>query len=269
MCTPESNHQLTVFRGSPPKNAYVWSPFVTKLEARLRFSGVPYRLGGGSPRSAPRGKIPYVEVAGPGPGGEPRTMGDSTLIIRSLVEAGALPDVNAALPPAQRAHDLAARALLEDKVYFYGTREKWCDNYAEMRAHLLASVPWPLQAVAGWLARRAVSSGLYQQGTARLTDDEVRLLKEEAWDSLNALLTESVKTSSRQRSKTNDDDAPFWVLGGYEPTEADATVYGFIAGALVCTAAPVTAEIVQSYPTIIDYAERIHSCYFPDYEKWA
>ncbi|EFY88372.1 glutathione S-transferase [Metarhizium acridum CQMa 102] len=183
MCTPESNHQLTVFRGSPPKNAYVWSPFVTKLEARLRFSGVPYRLGGGSPRSAPRGKIPYVEVAGPGPGGEPRTMGDSTLIIRSLVEAGALPD-----------------------------------------------------AVAGWLARRAVSSGLYQQGTARLTDDEVRLLKEEAWDSLNALLTESVKTSSRQRSKTNDDDAPFWVLGGYEPTEADATVYGFIAGALVCTA---------------------------------
>lgn len=235
MPSPSSALQLTVFRGSPPTNAYVWSPFVTKLEARLRFSRVPYRLAGGSPRSAPKGKIPYVEVAEPDCGA-PVTTGDSTLIIRSLVSAGALPDLNAGLPPAQRAHDLAIRALLEDKVYFYGAREKWCDNYAEMRAHVLAHVPWPLDLVAGWLARRAVLGGLYQQGTGRLADGEVRLLAEEAWDGVNALLTESVKAASRRRRRTNDDDAPFWVLGGDEPTEADATLYGFIAGALVCTA---------------------------------
>jgi hypothetical protein len=230
----DNNPQLTVYRGSPPTNAYVWSPFVTKLETRLRLSSVPYRLGGGSPRSAPKGKIPYIEAANPD--GQTSTIGDSTLIIRHLVDDGTLPDLNAALSPAQRAHDLAIRALMEDKVYFYGTREKWHDNYAEMRAHALAAVPWPLQVVVGWLASRAVSSGLYQQGTGRLSGEEVHLFKEEVWDSLNALLTESVKTSSRLKSKTNDDDAPFWVLGGLEPTEADATVYGFIAGALVCTA---------------------------------
>ncbi|OAA51930.1 glutathione S-transferase [Metarhizium rileyi] len=262
----DTDLQLTVYRGAPPKNAYVWSPFVTKLEARLRFSSVPYRLGGGSPRSAPKGKIPYVSLTDAD--GEPRTMGDSTLIIRRLVETDTLPDVNAALAPAQRAHDLAIRALMEDRAYFYGAREKWCDNYDEMRAHVLASVPWPLQTVLGWLARRAVFRGLYQQGTGRLAEDEVHLFKEEVWDSLNALLTESVKTSSRQKSKTNDDDVPFWVLGGSEPTEADASVYGFIVGALVCTAAPTTAKIVRSYPTMIDYAERVHRRYFPDYERW-
>lgn len=32
--------------------------------------------------------------------------------------------------------------------------------------------------------------------------------------------------------------------------------------------APETAKIVRSYPTIIDYAERIHTRYFPDYERW-
>jgi len=32
------------------------------------------------------------------------------------------------------------------------------------------------------------------------------------------------------------EDAPFWVLGRPEPTEADATVYGFVAASLVCTA---------------------------------
>lgn len=234
MAGDDGSPRLMVFRGSPPKNAYVWSPFVIKLEARLRFSGVSYSLGGGSPRSAPKGKIPYVESTDSD--GVASKLGDSTLIIRNLVDVGTLPDVNTKLSPAQRAHDLAIRALLEDKVYFYGTREKWWDNYDEMRNNVLAAVPWPLQIVVGWLAYRAISKGLYQQGTGRLTDEEVQLFKEEVWDSLNALLTESIKTSSRQKSKTNDDDAPFWVLGGPEFTEADAAVYGFIVGALVCTA---------------------------------
>jgi hypothetical protein len=234
MSRQDSSPQITVFRGEPSNNAYVWSPFVIKLEARLRFSGVSYRLGVGSPRTGPKGKIPYIESTRAD--GATSTIGDSTLIIRSLVDDGTLLDANRALPPVQRAHDLAIRALMEDKVYFYGSREKWWDNYALMRPHVLAAVPWPLQAVVGWMAHRAVSAGLYQQGTGRLTDEEVHLFKEEVWDGLNALLTESVKTSSRRQSKTNDDDAPFWVLGGTEPTEADATVYGFIAGALVCTA---------------------------------
>ncbi|KAK2601626.1 hypothetical protein QQS21_004861 [Conoideocrella luteorostrata] len=229
-----SSPQLTVFRGSPRGGTYVWSPFVTKLEARLRFSAAQYRLGGGSPRSAPKGKIPYIQLTTPG--GQTCTLGDSTLIIRELVENDILPDLNAALRPAQRAHDLAIRALMEDRVYFYGTREKWCDNYMEMRTNMLAAVPWPLQIFVGWLAQRSVTSGLYTQGTGRLTDEEVAMFKEEVWDSLNALLTESVKSDSRKNSKTNDDDAPFWVLGGSEPTEADATVYGFIVGGLVCTA---------------------------------
>lgn len=230
----DDSSQLTVFRGEQPRNAYVWSPFVIKLEARLRFSSHPYRLGGGSPRSSPKGKIPYIEHTRSD--GEASTTADSTLIIRRLVKDGTLPDLNKVLSPSQRAHDLAIRALLEDRVYFFGSREKWCDNYEEMRPHVLAAVPWPLQIIVGWLARRAVTNGLYQQGTGRLTDDEVQIFKEEVWDSLNALLTESVKTSSRKKSKTNDDDAPFWVLGGEEPTEADATVFGFIASALICTA---------------------------------
>ncbi|KAK7414341.1 hypothetical protein QQX98_006783 [Neonectria punicea] len=255
MTSPDQS-PLVVYRGSGKTGAFVWSPFVTKLEARLRFAGVPYKVGTGSPASAPRGKIPYVEIGSAG-----EQLGDSALIIQRLVDDGTATDLNARLSPAQRAHDLAIRALLEDKVYFYTAREKWCDNYAIMRAGALAAVPWPAQWLVGLLAHRGVARTLDGQGAGRLTDDEVAAAKAEVWEGVDALLGEARRAGA-------GDGAPFWVLGGAGPTEADATVFGFVAGSLVCEAAPTTAKIVRSYPVVVEYAERIHQKFFPDYEKW-
>lgn len=213
--------QITVHRGSPPSNSYVWSPFVTKLEARLRFDDVSYHLGSGTPRTAPKGKIPYVEV-------NSESFGDSTLIIRNLVSNGVVRDLNASLGGATAAHDLGIRAMMEDRVYFYGTREKWMDNYDVMRTNMLASVPWPMQRVVGWMVYNKVEATLQGQGTGRLTEEEVRTFKEEVWENVNALVTEA-KTAAK-------DEEPFWVLGGDEPTEADSSLFGFVVGGLVCDA---------------------------------
>lgn len=115
---------LTVHRGWAGVGSHVWSPFVVKLEARLRFAGVPYATGAGGPRGAPKGKIPYVEFRrqGAASGGEEGAvvrMGDSALVARHLVEEGDLPDLNGGLSPEDRARDLATRALLEEKLCFY------------------------------------------------------------------------------------------------------------------------------------------------------
>lgn len=114
---------ITLYRGWKAPGAYVWSPFVTKLEARLRFAGLSYRSEAGSLREAPKGKIPYVSmIEGDGAGEKsaaPTVLGDSTLITRKLVADGILNDLNANLSPTEKAHDLAIRALLEDKLYFY------------------------------------------------------------------------------------------------------------------------------------------------------
>lgn len=222
----EGKNTLTVFRGAEPTNTYVWSPFVTKVEARLRFASQPYTLGGGSPRSAPKGKIPYVQLP-PEAGGA--VLGDSAFIIRSLVSSGAVPDLNSPLTPVQRAQDLAVRALLEDRVYFYGGREKWCDNYTTMRDGALAAIPWPLRLLVGYMVQRKYVNMLYGQGALRFSDEEVATLKEEVWESVDALLVEA------RRSKTGG-EGPFWVLGGEGPTEADTTIFGFVVGALVCKA---------------------------------
>lgn len=220
---------ITVFRGGPATNIYTWSPFVTKLEARLRFANVSYKLGVGGPQSAPKGKIPYIQVGD-------KTTGDSTMIIKDLTAAGTLPDLNAKLSRADRAQDLALRALLEEKLYFYGAREKWKDNYEAMCAGVLAAVPWPLRIVIGWVAHSSNMRTLYGQGTGRLTEEELSTLRGEIWEGINDLLQEAKKQAAAATHESGEKPVPFWVLGGGEPTEADASLFGFIVGQLVCTA---------------------------------
>ena len=113
---PEKKPQLpiTLYRGWLDLGKHVWSPFVVKLEARLRFSNIPYKTEAGSVRNAPKGKIPYVNF------GDGEMLGDSTLIIKRLVQRGVLPDLNGRLEAAEWALDLSLRALLQEKLYFNG-----------------------------------------------------------------------------------------------------------------------------------------------------
>jgi len=106
--------EIILFRGFTWTLRHVWSPFVVKLEARLRFAGVPYKAAAGTPREAPRGKVPYIQL-----GNNPALIGDSTIIIRTLIDQGIMPDLNKELSGEDKARDLAIRALLEDKLYFF------------------------------------------------------------------------------------------------------------------------------------------------------
>lgn len=106
--------QITLYRGWLDLGKHVWSPFVVKLEARLRFSDISYKTEAGSTSSAPNGKIPYIDF------GDGAMLGDSTSIIKRLIEKDVLPDLNERLEAAERALDLSLRALLEEKLYFYG-----------------------------------------------------------------------------------------------------------------------------------------------------
>ena len=112
--TPSS--AITVYRGFEGSGGYTWSPFVTKLETRLRFGGLSYQVDAGSPMKAPRHKIPYVQISS---GQSTETIGDSELIVQKLVEDGLLQDLDATLSPVEKACSHAVRAMLEDKLYFY------------------------------------------------------------------------------------------------------------------------------------------------------
>ncbi|KAI0102235.1 hypothetical protein GGR51DRAFT_292269 [Nemania sp. FL0031] len=249
---------LTVFRGFKEPGNFVWSPYVTKLEARLRFGGVPYKVEAGSPRSAPKGKIPYVQISNDY--GETEVLADSSLIIKAFCEKGQLSDLNARLSKADRAHDLALRALLEDKLSFYHTWERWTQNYYTMRDHVLWPVPWPIRGLVGSMIYRNTLATLHGQGTGRFSAEEIALFRREIWQSFADLVLES-QTKTRPA-----EGQPFWVFGGPEPTEIDATLFGFVSSTLLSTAGPGSQADVKSFPVLVDYAHRIQARYFPDYE---
>lgn len=101
-------------------------------------------------------------------------------------------------------------------------------NYYTMRDHILSALPWPMRILVGNLIYRGAIKTLNGQGTGRYTADEIRAFRQEIWESINGLL---VSSEARVAS-----GGPFWVLGGEEPTEADATLFGFIVSVLICTA---------------------------------
>ncbi|KAJ5826383.1 glutathione S-transferase [Penicillium riverlandense] len=229
MLSADSKLRFTLFRGFPGTGHYTWSPFVTKLEARMRFAGISYRTESGSPRTAPRGKIPYLTIESDD-NQPPQTVSDSALIIKGFVENGIVEDLNAQLSPAEKAQDLALRALLEDRLYFLQAYEKWVQNFYAQRDHLFAAMPYPMRVIIGYLVYRKMTQTLYGQGTMRFSPEEISSFRDEIWANLNGLLT----TAKLQRSGKDDKEKPFWVLGGDNPTDADSVLFGFIVGALIC-----------------------------------
>jgi hypothetical protein len=262
----QAQHKIIVHGANKP-GQYTWSPFVTKLEFRLRLSNLPYQHGTGSPFSAPKGKIPYVELPPTSPGAPSESLGDTTLITRELIARGMLLNLNirARLGASEIAHDLAIRAMLEDKLFFYNARERWVDNFYTMRDYAMAGVPFPLRTFFGYMAYRGNVRKLQDQGTGRFSDDEVRDFRRDIWEAVNGLLEDSRRKAGEDKSSGNC----FWVLGGSEPTEADATMFGFAVSALMADAAPESRQLVTSeMSAVMEYATRIHNRYFPDYHIW-
>lgn len=241
---------LKVYRGWPTVGAHVWSPFVIKLEARLRFAGIPYTTESGSVSKSPNGKIPYVDHVDES--GNSTIFSDSTLIINRLTDSNVLPNLSTSLSPEIKLLDLALRALLEEKLYFYHVRhtstfsqlhschysfnasrqtwERWTQNYYPMRDYILSSLPHPIRVIIGLLIYRKTTQTLHGQGTGRYSPEEIGTFRAEIWEHINGMLVVS------QRGSSEGTPEPFWVLGGEQPTEADAVVFGFVVSVLVCTA---------------------------------
>jgi len=228
MATSKANNlDILLARGWKQSNIYGWSPFCTKLELRFRLSGIKYRCEAGSPPSGPMAKLPYVTISSTS--SPPYKLGDTALIARDFINNGLMEDLNGALDETSRTLDLAIQALVEDRLYFFTTRERWTgENYWVQRDEVLGALPWLVRVFVGNLVYRKINCALYGQGAGRFSDDQAKDFREGVWMRLDALLRES-----RKRRKGMGEEECFWCLGGEEPTECDTSVFGAVCAVLV------------------------------------
>lgn len=146
--------------------------------------------------------------------------------------------------------------------------ERWSGtNYYVQRDQILGSKPWLLKVIIGNMIHRKVMQTLHLQGCGRFSEEEQRANRHAIWRTIEEALVERWRAAVAG-NKATDSKAPFWCLGGQQATEADATLFGFINSALIARSSPDTIKFVRGLPAVLDYAERIHAAYFPDYEKW-
>lgn len=105
--------------------------------------------------------------------------------------------------------------------------ERWIENFYLTRDQgPLSGIPYPIRVLLGNYVYRVVVRNLHGQGSGRYSPAERDLLRREVWTSLDALVGEA---NSRSGSAG-------WVLGGEKPTDADSTLYGFLAVVLTVPA---------------------------------
>ena len=101
-------------------------------------------------------------------------------------------------------------------------RECWIDNYPAQRDAALYSIPYLPRLFVGRKVHGIVVTTLHGQGCGRLSSEEVDTFRKEIWHTFEDML-EIV------REEHKDATEPFWILGGDKPTEADVTLFSFIA----------------------------------------
>lgn len=239
---------LKLYGFSKAVNAPSFSGFCQKLETFLRATEfTAYTLHDATPRSAPKGKIPYIQYTHTD--GTTDTLADSHMIVRYLVEGEIVRDLDAALSAAQRADSRAWQAWTEELVYLLIVTERWSkpENFAATKTALRVSA-WVLPFFA-WYMRRAIFSGMWSNGVGRHTDEERARLAREYFEGLDA------------RLEGRD------YFHGSEPTAIDTVLYGFLSNIVSGPGNPETTAFVLGSERLRRYTMRLTRKWFPEYEE--
>jgi glutathione S-transferase len=217
------------------------SPFVMKSEVQLKMAGVPYRFERAAPPSAPKGKIPFIQVGA-------HRVGDSTFI-RAHIEKVHGFDFDAGLSAEQRGQAWAIERMLEDHLYFAILQTRWLDdeNWAKGPSHFFDGAP---EGVAAG-ARERTRTKLDAHGLGRHREDEIADLGARSIDALAAQLG----------------DKPY--LFGDTPCGADATAFAFAAAVLTPFFDTKLRTAAEQHANLIAYRDRMMGGYYPDMVKKA
>ena len=216
------------------------SPFCMKLETWLRLAGLPYEIKWQpDSRKAPVGKLPMVVVDG-------EVICDSERIIQRLSQKQGI-DLDAGLSPQQRAQAHAMRRMLEENTYWGLVYSRWIDpqGWSQFWPVFFGKLPAPVRAIVTRLVRKQIQRDAWGHGMGRHPPADVYARAAADLEALSLALGEQ----------------PFFF--GAQPTNFDATAYGFLGN--ICEPAMKTPlnEAAKRYPNLVAYCARMRERCFP------
>lgn len=217
------------------------SAFVTKAEVLLKMAGLPYETARGDFKTNPKGKMPYIRDEG-------EVIGDSTLI-RFHIERKYGFDFDAGVSKADRAAAWAFEKMCEDHLYWPAVRQRWMDdgNFERGPAVFFKGIPALIRPIITGLIRRKVRRNLHGQGFGRFSEAEGR-----------AIVARSFAAIADYLEGRN-------YLGGAKPCGADATLFAFLASALIPTVfTGYVTEEARKHPVFAAYVARMQALYYPN-----
>ena len=216
------------------------SAFCVKVETYLRMAEIPYELAEGDPRSAPKGKVPWIDDDG-------IVMGDSTFIIEHLKQKHGNP-LDGRLTPRQQAEGHAIQRMLEDNLYFIASYTKWAedDAFAIYSAELFAGMPAEQLEYVPAMVRKKALAKFDSQGIGRHSPQEIYALGIGDLKAFSELLAAG----------------PY--LFGDQPTSFDACAFGVIGNLKDGPFASPVQDAARNTANVSEYIDRIRAQYFSD-----
>jgi glutathione S-transferase len=209
------------------------SPFCMKVEVYLKLARLPYRRSMGNPRTAPKGKLPYIEHDG-------LVVSDSTAIVEHLEKRSAQP-FDVGMTDEESAHAHVIRRFLEEALYFALVWTRWIDErgWAALRTVFDDELPAAVRWAVVRMIRRSVASTLKAQGTGRHTPQEIFELAKRDVEALATMLG----------------DRPYFL--GDRMRTVDISAYAFLANILRFDVDMPLRDVARSKPNLVAFVDRM------------
>lgn len=221
---------LHTFPGT--KELESFSPFCMKVEVYLKAQGLPYRAITSNPRSAPKGKFPYIEDGG-------TKVADSSAIFDYLEKKSKAP-MDAGLDAEQRARAHVVKRTFEESFYWVLLWSRWVDDlgWSVMGPRVARMLPAAVRWFVPGILRGKIHDATKAHGYGRHTRDEIYALGFADLEALSTMLG----------------DRPFFL--GDEPHTIDVVAYAFLGNLYYWEKPTPLVDAMKKHANLAAFVER-------------
>ena len=216
------------------------SPFVMKVDAFLRISGLPYQYIGNpnALRRAPKKKLPVIDDGG-------KIVADSYFIMEYLKDKYQL-DIDKHLTSEQQGLCHLLTKSLDENFYWCLVYSRWIreDTWPLIKSKLFGGMPPIMKQIIPPLIRRGVRKTLHQHGIGRHNENEMLQIFEHSLQSLQKVLG----------------NKPYFF--GEKISSFDAAAFGMLASFIVVEIDNPYNQLARSYQPLVDFCHRVQAAYY-------